>query len=85
MALLQLVKMGSDTSDEMMEIKAEKRTRHQIRAGNSDRGCALSQSRIDGTKTSCNMKKLMLLGIFLSALHISNSQKQDFCRLPSDA
>ncbi|XP_047203944.1 BPTI/Kunitz domain-containing protein [Girardinichthys multiradiatus] len=31
------------------------------------------------------MKKLMLLGIFMSALHISNSQKQDFCRLPSDA
>ncbi|KAM4734061.1 inter-alpha-trypsin inhibitor [Anableps anableps] len=30
------------------------------------------------------MKKLLLLGIVLSALHISNSQKQEFCKLASD-
>ncbi|MEQ2258647.1 hypothetical protein XENORESO_000737 [Xenotaenia resolanae] len=30
------------------------------------------------------MKKRLLLGIVLSALHISNSQKQEFCRLPKD-
>ncbi|XP_043979690.1 BPTI/Kunitz domain-containing protein [Gambusia affinis] len=31
------------------------------------------------------MKKLLFLGIVLSALHTSNSQKQEFCKLPSDA
>ncbi|XP_007556856.1 kunitz-type serine protease inhibitor bitisilin-3 [Poecilia formosa] len=30
------------------------------------------------------MKTLLLLGIFLSALHTSNSQRQEFCNLPQD-
>ncbi|XP_038124661.1 BPTI/Kunitz domain-containing protein [Cyprinodon tularosa] len=44
----------------------------------------LCQSSEERTRTNSNMKALLLLGTFLSALHLSNSQKQDFCKLPMD-